>query len=194
MDTLHCCIHIAMHITIPFITRIIHNLFKENQIDDCMQECIKLLHHAPMNRGTKMAYLASTVYIHGNTLICDRGNPLWSYHYFFPEENGSYNDCHEAIRNKISFAVTCILHRAFSGWCVVSMDLDDQTLMQKKCRRFWECTTTEIIVHAIQSENEFLNLKIMPIKRDLMRPAEWTVTMSFPTRILPKCREFGLKI
>lgn len=166
MEILRRYMHIAMQFALFFIHRYIHKSSHEIHINH-VQECVKLINSTNMDWDDKFALLAYTVYNYGMTM-------------------------HVMKNNQTSFVVTCVLHKAFSGWCVVSIDLDDQILVQKKFRNFTECEYNRSILSQLRILNKFSDFKIMSNTQVLLRPEEWIITISFPARILPQCREVGL--
>ena len=104
----------------------------------------------------------------------------------------------QTIINQSVFVASCVLHRVFSGWCIMSMDLDGRTNVQKKYKNRLEIHHVFAIMQRIVASKRFVNSFSMHMDeiRDLMRlndinVSKSTVTMSFPTHMLSEYRNLG---
>lgn len=184
--------HSAMQFAFFFMTGRIDKIFREDQTDH-VQECINFLDSSQLDWNNDLTTLSFMVCEYGRMVMHDI--KVCIYDDFPITPAGRYDitlRVSEAFRNKISFFVRCAFHRVFSRWCVISMDLDGQTLIRKACQSFDEMRHNIEILNALQISNESDNFKT--IEQDPIRPRNLEITMSFPTQILPQCREVGLMI
>lgn len=142
---------------------------------------------------------------HLNIAVCELSEEMmrdvkgwddsYPYHHVYDVDNQRDNTYMSSTTvNKLIFIIKYTFHHAFSGWCVVDMNLGGATQLEKKCKSVWEANTTLDTFRRLSTFENFKKLDI-EVCDDLQTnnlSENVNITISFPSRNLPMWCEIGL--